>query len=215
MIIFGQARVLAPIRSMRTAAARRRLCIVVACALSADAGGCAPSSAPTLTAGTAPIETGATAQVPSPVPSAQVPVETAIIVQGTPTEVYSLVARGALGCWFAANGPLKATHVFRADASPPSQGGRAEIVLHERDASLSDQRGTRAFHVGFASDAVGVRVGIAVIKIAPALAELMVRDVEVWAKGGAGCQTKALSPPQTAAPLQPAPKTKSWRGGAR
>lgn len=126
-----------------------------------------------------------------------------------------MVARGALGCWFAANGPLKATHVFHADAAPPSRGGRAEIVLHERDASLSDQRGARAFRVGFESNAAGVRVNVAVIKLASALAELMVRDVEVWAKGGAGCQAQAFSPPQAAAPLQPAAKTKTSRGGGR
>jgi hypothetical protein len=211
MIILGQARVLTSIRSTRIAAVRRPQRIVVACTLAAIASGCAPSSAPTLTAGTAPIETGATASVPA----SQVVVDTAIVVQGTPTEVYSMVARGALGCWFAVNGPLKATHVFHADASPPSRGGRAEIVLHERDAPLSDQRGARAFYVGFASEGAGVRVGIAVIKVAPALAELMVRDVEVWAKGGAGCQAQALSPPQAAAPLQPAAKTKSSRSSGR
>jgi hypothetical protein len=144
-----------------------------------------------------------------------VAVDTAIFAQGTPTEVYSLVARGALGCWFAANGPLKATHVFHADASPPSQGGRAEIVLYERDASLSDQRGARAFFVGFTGEVAGVRVGIAVVKMAPVLADLMVRDVEVWAKGGTGCQAQALSPPRPAPPLQPAAKKNSSRGGAR
>lgn len=137
------------------------------------------------------------------------------MVQGTPTEVYSLVARGALGCWFAANGPLKATHVFHADAAPPSQGGLAEIVLHERNPSVRDQRGARAFHVAFASDVAGVRVRVTVIKVAQTLAEPMVRDVEVWARGGAGCQARELGPPQTAAPLQPTAKTKTSRGSAR
>jgi hypothetical protein len=189
----------------------RPYCVVLICTLAACAGGCAPSSAPTFAAGTASIETGAAIYAPA----GQVPVETTIIVQGTPTEIYSLVARAALGCWFAANGPLKATHVFYADAAPPSRGGRAEIVLHERNASLSDQRGARAFRVGFASDASGVRVDVAAIKITSTLAELMVRDVEVWAKGGAGCQAQALSPPQAAAPQQPDARTKTSRGGGR
>ncbi len=79
----------------------------------------------------------------------------------------------------------------------------------------SDQRGARAFYVGFVRDAADVRVGIAVIEIASALAELMARDVEVCAKGGAGCQAQALSPPQAAAPLQPAAKTKTSRVGGR
>jgi hypothetical protein len=213
MIIPDQAEVVASIQSMHIHASHRWRRTVVACTLSLAtcANGCAPSGLPTLSTGTAPIETGATA----PAVSSQIPVEAAFVVEGTPTQVYSLVARGALGCWFAAKGALKATNVFHASASPPSQGGRAEIVLHERDASLTDQRGARAFQVGFADDAGRVRVGITVIKVAPALAELMVRDVEVWSKGGAGCQAQALSPPQAVAPPQPAPKTKSQRDGGR
>ena len=101
---------------------------------------------------------------------------------GTPTEVYALVAGGALRCWFGADGPLKATHVFHAEAAPPAEGGAAEIVLHERDPSLRDQRGPRAFRVSFAGDPGGVRVGITTIKIAAPLSELMVRDVAVWAR---------------------------------
>jgi hypothetical protein len=138
MIILGQARALTSIRATHLAA-MRPYCIVSVSAMAACAAGCAPANAPTLTAGTAPIETGAIVYAPS----GHAPVDTAISVQCTPTEVYSLIARGALGCWFAANGPLKATHVFHADAAPPSRGGRAEILLYERDASLSDRRGAR------------------------------------------------------------------------
>ena len=165
------------------------------------AGACTSSSAPTLTSGREPpIETGSHCRI---WPSGQAPVETAIIVPGTPTEVYALVARGALGCWFGANGPLKATHVFHAEAAPPSQGGQAEIVLHERDVSLRDQRGARAFRVKFASDAAGVRVGITVVKIAPALAEPMVQDVAVWARGRSGMSGGGAGPAgNAAAPLQ-------------
>jgi len=43
----------------------------------------------------------------------------------------------------------------------------------------------------------------------------MLQDVEVWARGGAGCQTRALSPPEAAAPLPPFAKTKTSRAGAR
>ena len=165
------------------------------------------------------IETGAIAESNSGQSSSgksssgQLSFERAIIVPGTPTDVYALVARGALGCWFGANGPLKATHVFRADAAPPSQGGLAEIVLHERDVSMRDQRGARAFQVEFASDAASVRVGIDVMRIGPPLAEPMVQDVEMWARGGAGCQTRALARRQAAAPLQPSAKTKTSRSG--
>lgn len=185
-----------------------RSCVVVVCCLAPCAGGCASSSAPALGSGSAAIETGATADIAA----AQGPLETSIVVRGTPTEVYSLVARGALGCWFAARGPLKATHVFSADAAPPAQGGQAEIVLHERDVSLRDQRGPRAFRVAFVSEAAGVRVGITVVRMAPALAEPMVQEVETWARGEAGCRLRAEAPPQAVAPLPPSAKTKPSRG---
>ena len=169
---------------------------VLMCTLAAGGAGCTSSSTPTLTSAPAAIETGAIAELNSGQSSSgQAPsFERAIIVPGTPTDVYALVARGALGCWFASNGPLKATHVFRADAAPPSQGGQAEIVLHERDVSMRDQRGARAFQVKFASDAARVRVDMIVVRIGPPLAEPMLQDVEVWARGGAGCQTRAVSP---------------------
>jgi len=52
--------------------------------------------------------------------------------------LYELVARGALGCWFGAGGPLKTSHVFQAEAAPPAEGGAAEIVLHERELAGED-----------------------------------------------------------------------------
>jgi hypothetical protein len=116
------------------------------------------------------------------------------MVTGTPTAVYALVARGALGCWFGADGPLKPTHVFEAEAEPPAKGGAAEIVLYERDESLRDKRGPRALKVAFASVSTNVRVGVTVIKMDPQLAQLMVKDVEVWARGGSGCQVRTLLP---------------------
>jgi hypothetical protein len=178
-------------------------------------GACACSSGnlPQLPTGSAPVETGAVATGPAE----GAPVETTTIAPGTPTEVYALVAGGALRCWFGADGPLKATHVFHAEAAPPTQGGAAEIVLHERDPSLRDQRGPRAFRVSFTGDPGGVRIGITTIKVAAPLGELMVRDVVVWASGGAGCQARALSPPppQAAAPVQKSDKTKAPRNSQR
>ena len=175
--------------------------------LAIGAGACSSANLPQLPAGSAPLETGAVASAPAEA----APYETTTIAAGTPTEVYALVARGALRCWFGADGPLKTTHVFHAEAAPPAEGGAAEIVLHERDPSLRDQRGPRAFRVSFAGDAGSVRVDIATIKIAARLGELMVRDVEVWASGGAGCQVGALSPapPQSAAPAQKSDKSQS------
>jgi len=157
--------------------------------LAALPGACVPSNLPALQLSQPAPETGSLTASPSP------PHETAVVVAGTPTEVYALVARGALGCWFGAGGPLKTSHVFQAEAEPPAKGGGAEIVIHERDASLRDQRGSRAYRISFAGEAAGVRVGSTALKFAPALAQAMAKDVETWAKGGAGCQLRALLPP--------------------
>jgi hypothetical protein len=112
-----------------------------------------------------------------------------------------------------ADGPLKATHIFSAEAVPPSQGGAAEILLHERDASLRDQRGARAFRVAFAAEGGSVRVGITTIKVAPPLADLMVKDVESWAQGGAGCHVRTFSAPAPPAAPPPSKHTNSKSSG--
>lgn len=192
---------------------RRSVAIVLVVALAAVAGGCSSANLPALPSAATPLETGAVASAPA----GGGPLETATVVPGTPTDVYTVVAGGALRCWFGADGPLKATHVFHADAAPPTDGGVAEIVLHERDPSMRDQRGARAFRVSFTGEGGSVRVGITTIRVAAPLAELMVRDVAVWASGGAGCQARALSPPapQAAAPPQKPGKAKGSRSSPR
>lgn len=158
--------------------------------LLAFGGACVSSNLPVLPPSQPAPETGSLAVRPEPY-------ETAVVVSGTPTEVYALVARGALGCWFGADGPLKRSHVFQAEADPPAKGGAAEIMIHERDVTLRDQRGVRAYRISFASEATGVRVGMAALKFELAHAQLMAKDVEVWAKGGAGCHLPTALPPKT------------------
>jgi hypothetical protein len=170
-------------------AMRRPGIITLGVLLHAVGAGCAPAGLHALLQ-PAP-EPGKTA---NPAVSS-VPYETAAIVSGTPTEVYALVARGVLGCWFGAGGPLKTSHVFQAEAEPPAKGGAAEIVIHERDASFRDQRGVRAYRVSFASEVTGVRVGMTALKFEAARAQAMAKDVQNWAKGGTGCQLRALLPP--------------------
>jgi len=167
----------------------------------ACAAGCSSSGAPTLSPPPGAIETGATLH-PSSTTAA---VETTIIAPGTPTEVYALVAHGALRCWFAPDGLLKTTHVFNAEADSPTHGGAAAIVLHERDATLGDQRGPRAFRIAFVSDPGGSRVTIVNLKMADVIAQAMVRDAETWARGGEGCEARAAdrSPAQATSHKQP------------
>ena len=127
---------------------------------------------------------------------AHAPLETAVMVAGTPTEVYTLVARGAMACWFGASGALKVTHVFQAEAESPTDGGAAEIVLHERDETLRDKRGSRAFRVSFLAQPAGVRVQISILKLEPQLAKLMTKDTEAWAKGSTSCEVRRPEPAQ-------------------
>jgi len=136
----------------------------VGLALAALAGGCSADGMPTLQSLLARrSETNSTAAAAA-APSA--PTETSLSVPGTPTNVFAQVAQGMLGCWFG-SGPLKASHVYRAEAEPPTKGGEAEIVIHERDLTLRDQRGTRAYKVMFAGEGSGVRVTMYVIPASP------------------------------------------------
>jgi hypothetical protein len=157
------------------------------------------------------LETGAVSALPA-APAAEV----VSIAAGTPTDIYARVASGALRCWFGANGPLKATHIFNAEAAPPSDGGVAEIVVHERDPSSRDPRGTRAFRVAFVGRGGSVEVGISLLKIGAPMSELMVKDVETWAQGGSGCNARSLGPPAEVAvpPVNPA-KSKATQSTRR
>jgi hypothetical protein len=156
--------------------------------------GCTSSSLPTL---------------PAPQPGTQTekadiahtPIEVVSIVPGSPTEVYVLVARGAFRCWFGADGPLKPTHVFHADADSPAKGGGAEIVLHERDETIRDKKGTRAVRIGISSAPGGVRVVVALPKMEQQLGPMMAKEVEAWARGGTDCE---LRKQVTSMPLTPA-----------
>jgi hypothetical protein len=117
------------------------------------------------------------------------------VVSGSPTDTYSALARGAHGCWFGANGPLKRSHVFHAEANPPAKGGAAEILVQERDALLSDQRGERAFRVALIPSGEGTQVAVSRLKLEAQAALAMTRDVEAWSRGSQGCQLRTVLPP--------------------
>jgi hypothetical protein len=176
---------------------------MIALVPAALAGACASSSLSPL-----PPGQGASG-APAPSPGSLAGLETTLIVSATPTATYAHVARGILGCWFGADGPLKATHVFHAEAQPPAEGGAAEIVVHERDVSLRDQRGVRAYRIGIAKEPAGARLVAAALKMEPRLARVMAKDVEVWAKGGTGCQLRSQFP------APPAAKTDAHAGGKK
>jgi hypothetical protein len=142
------------------------------------------------------------------------PHETSTLADGTPTGIFAEVARGVLSCWFAADGPLKASHVYRAEAQPPAKGGDAEIVIHERDASVRDLRGPRAYRISFTAELSSVRVTMTALKFEPKLAQAMAKDVEGWSKGGESCQLRTLVPPPQPAPKAAKTATKPTKGQA-
>jgi hypothetical protein len=159
------------------------------------AGGCASNGLPSLASGVSKIETSAAGTAADRVAEAY---ETATTVAGDPTSTYTLVARGIHACWFGGAGPLGNSHVFRAEAQSPTKGGQAEIIIHERDVALADQRGPQALRITFENNGGVVRVATRVLKVPTGYAEPMTRDVETWAKGGSGCQLRASFPQPSA-----------------
>jgi hypothetical protein len=177
--------------------------VLTAMAAAVAAGGCSSLTLPSLSgAAPAPPAPAADAVQPTGPPNA---FETAFMVPGTPTGIYAIVARGALNCWLGVAGPLRATHVFAAQAAPPNQGGAAEIVLHERDPSFRDQRGPRALRVSFEQVQGSVRVGLSNLRLGVALAEAMAGDAAAWAKGGGGCRAQEVRESGATAGTRPPP----------
>ena len=172
---------------------------------------CASNGLPSLATSTAQIETSA-AGTADRVSDAY---EAATTVSGDPTTLYTLVARGIHACWFGAGGPLSNTHVFRAEAQSPTKGGQAEIVIHERDVALTDQRGPQALRIAFENNGGMVRVATKVLKVPPGYREPLTRDVDTWAKGGGGCQLRASFPQPPATTAQKAPGKPSAKPSAK
>lgn len=111
-------------------------------------------------------------------------------VVGSPTDVYTNVARGALTCWFGSRGPLKGEYIYHGEAEPPSKGGRAVIVIHHLDRDAPSPRGPRAYHVVIAQESPEVErtvVRAENLKMPEALAARMQADVRRWAAAETGC----------------------------
>ncbi len=111
-------------------------------------------------------------------------------VAGTPADVYGLIASGAMSCWFAPTGQLKKTHVFHADAEPPTKGGAAEIAVHERDLANGQTWGSRVFKIALKPSGEQTELAVENLKLPKAVADAMRDDVFDWAQGGKGCKLK-------------------------
>ncbi len=109
-------------------------------------------------------------------------------VVGAPTEVYARVARGAMACWFGTSGPLKADYIYHAEAEPAAQGGKAEIIIHERNRTPADNpKGPQAFKVDISKDGEATSLAVENIKLPEPLAKSMEADVRRWGAGSIGC----------------------------
>lgn len=106
---------------------------------------------------------------------------------GSPTEVYTRVARGVLTCWFGAAGALKSNYIYHADADPPSKGGRSEIVLFERDTNAEDPRSLRVYRVVISLAEEKTKLEVENLKVPEPLASRLGADVARWAANEEGC----------------------------
>lgn len=129
-------------------------------------------------------------------------------LEAPPVEVYERVGRGALTCWFGADGPLKKSHIFNADAPSPSAGGNVEIAIHERDPTQPSPRGARAFQISLAAESGHTRLSLRNNKLPADLAAAMERDVLAWAALRQSCEAQIVRPPAPPPAAEPVPAKK-------
>jgi hypothetical protein len=108
-------------------------------------------------------------------------------IVGSPTEVYERIARGALACWFGTAGPLKANYVYHAEAEPAAKGGKAEIIVHERNRSSGNQKGERAYRIAISPEGEQTTLVVENLKLPEPMAASMEADARRWGAGAFGC----------------------------
>lgn len=108
---------------------------------------------------------------------------------GSATELYTRIARGAVGCWFGTEGGMKKAYIYHAEADAPSRGGKAEIVIHVRDPSQPNPRGAKAYKIGITpTGESSATVATENLKLPEDQAAAMTADVDRWARGEQGCK---------------------------
>lgn len=183
---------------------RHLMFLSIALPLVSAGGGCA-STAPTIPP---PSEFRASEKgVPSAAAALQASFLPQDLVVGTPTEVYTRIARGVLTCWFGAEGPLKPQYIYHAEAEPASKGGRAEIKIMTRDRAADDPRALRAYRIGILPSEGSTKVEIENSRLPEPLAAGLKTDVERWSRDIEGCGEGPVTagwsadhPPPTEAP---------------
>lgn len=152
------------------------------------------SSGPEAPSATLPKLTDLTAALP------EIPTDP----DGSATELYARIARGALGCWFSPKGGMKKDYIYHAEADAPSRGGKAEIVVHVRDPSQPNPRGAKAYKVLITpKDETSATVTTENLRMPEPQGAQMTQDVNRWAKGEEGCEGSATATAAAAAPAVP------------
>lgn len=109
--------------------------------------------------------------------------------EGSATELYTRIARGAMSCWFGGpTPPLKKDYIYHAEADAPSRGGKAEIVVHMRDPSQPNPRGAKAYKIKIdPKDETSATVVSENLKMPEPVATAMSADVARWSRGDPSC----------------------------
>ncbi len=128
-------------------------------------------------------------------------------VVGSPTEVYTRLARGVLTCWFGADGPLKAAYIYHAQADPASKGGRAQIRIMTRDHEASDPRALRAYLIAISPGEGSTKVEVENRRLPEHMAVRLKEDVDRWATGIDGCGEGPVTAGWSADPAQESPNS--------
>ena len=106
---------------------------------------------------------------------------------GSPTELYTRIARGVTSCWFGAHGALKGHYILHAEAEPPARGGRSELVIHEIDLAMPNPRGNRWFRVTITPGGDTATVESENIRFPIETGQSMRAQVRRWARGDLSC----------------------------
>jgi hypothetical protein len=178
------------------------LFVATACALTSTLGGCSS---------TGDNPTAALPSLPA-LPKIALP-EAPPPVVGSATEVYERIARGAMACWFGANGFLKSTHIYEATAEPAHKGGKAEILIRALDTAAESPRGVKAFRISIlpsGSDETSVIADN--LKLPEPIAARMKNSVAAWSIGEQGCDPDA---DKGAWQAEPVSDTKTDEGAAK
>ncbi len=140
------------------------------------------------------LQTGATGALNAIPTAAQSLVPKAIKQPvGSATEVYTRVARGALTCWMGGHGGMRRMYLFQADAKPRSEGGAAQIDLHERIKDKPNIPGRKVFAVSISPVGENAAVSAENLGLPQQQGESMLADVQRWAAAEEGCLKEPIT----------------------